>query len=47
MPAENVVYIDDRLMFVQVAGAMGIKGIHHTDFESTRNALADFGLRQF
>jgi len=47
VPAENVVYIDDRLMFVQVAGAMGIKGIHHTDFESTRNALADFGLRQF
>jgi putative hydrolase of the HAD superfamily len=44
VPAENVVYIDDRLMFVQVAGAMGIKGIHHIDYESTRAALADFGL---
>ena len=45
VPAENVVYIDDRLMFVQVAGAMGINGIHHTNFESTRVALEDFGLR--
>ena len=44
VPAENAVYIDDRLMFVQVAGAMGIKGIHHKDFESTRAALADLGL---
>jgi putative hydrolase of the HAD superfamily len=45
VPAENVVYIDDRLMFVQVAGAIGIKGIHQTDYESTRTALADFGLQ--
>ena len=44
VPAENAVYIDDRLMFVQVAGAMGIKGLHHKDFESTRAALADLGL---
>jgi putative hydrolase of the HAD superfamily len=45
VPAEQVVYIDDRLMFIEVSGAMGIKGIHHKDFESTRRALADFGLK--
>jgi len=42
--AEQVIYIDDRPMFIEVAGTMGIYGIHHTDFESTRSALADFGL---
>jgi putative hydrolase of the HAD superfamily len=44
VPAGQVIYIDDRSMFIEVAGAIGIKGIHHTDFESTRAALADFGL---
>jgi len=42
--AEQVIYIDDRPMFIEVAGTMGIKGIHHTDFESTRHSLAEFGL---
>jgi putative hydrolase of the HAD superfamily len=42
--AEQVVYIDDRPMFVEVAATLGIKGIHHRDFASTRNDLADFGL---
>jgi putative hydrolase of the HAD superfamily len=41
---EQVIYLDDRPMFIEVAGTMGIQGIHHTDFESTRKALADFGL---
>ena len=43
--AEQVVYIDDRLMFVEVAAGLGINGIHHSDFASTRKALADFGLQ--
>ena len=42
--AEQVVYIDDRSMFVEVAATLGINGIHHRDFASTRNDLADFGL---
>lgn len=42
--ADQVIYIDDRPMFIEVAGAMGIKGIHHTDLESTRKTLAGFGL---
>jgi hypothetical protein len=32
-------------MFVEVAAALGINGIHHSDFASTRKALADFGLQ--
>ncbi len=40
----NVVYIDDRHMFVEVAGTIGIKGIHHTSFESTKEKLSEFGF---
>jgi len=45
VPAENVVYIDDRPMFVDVAATVGIRGLHHTGFDTTRAALADFGLK--
>ncbi len=41
---EKVVYIDDRRMFVEVAGTVGIKGVHHTSFASTKEKLAVFGL---
>jgi putative hydrolase of the HAD superfamily len=41
---ENVIYIDDRAMFVEVAGGLGIRGIHHTTYETTRKALEGFGL---
>ncbi len=44
VPAGRVVYIDDRPMFVQVAEGLGIRGILHTDYESTRARLASFGL---
>jgi len=42
-PAEQVVYIDDRPMFVEVAKGLGIRGIHHTSFEATRDALKAMG----
>ena len=42
--AEESVYIDDRLMFVQVAETLGIRGLHHTGYESTRQQLAALGL---
>ncbi len=45
VPARQVVYIDDRPMFVQVAEGLGIRGILHTDYESTRAKLASFGLQ--
>ena len=43
---QNVLYIDDQLMFVEVAKGLGIKGIHHTDYESTTAKLNTFGLTQ-
>ncbi len=41
---EHVAYLDDRQMFVQVAEALGIHGIHHTDYKSTCAKLAALGL---
>ncbi|MFI5331710.1 MAG: HAD family hydrolase [Desulfobaccales bacterium] len=41
---EQAVYLDDRAMFVEVARGLGIHGIHHTDYECTRSALACLGL---
>jgi putative hydrolase of the HAD superfamily len=43
-PTETV-YIDDRLMFVEVARSLGIHGIHHTGYASTVEKLAALGLR--
>lgn len=44
VPPEESVYIDDRRMFADVAETLGIRGIHHTSFEATRDALAQWGL---
>jgi putative hydrolase of the HAD superfamily len=40
-----VAYVEDRAMFVDVAQGLGIRGIVHETFESTREALAAMGLR--
>ncbi|MCL4805220.1 MAG: HAD family phosphatase [Anaerolineae bacterium] len=45
VPAERVIYIDDRPMFVQVARGLGIQGVHHEGYESTRAALGGLGIR--
>ncbi len=45
VPAEQVVYIDDQPLFVQVAEGLGIRGIRHTDYRSTCAQLAAFGLQ--
>ncbi len=42
---EEAAYVDDRLMFVEVARSLGIRGVHHTGLESTKKALASWGLR--
>ena len=42
--ASQVVYIENTPMFVQVAEGLGIRGILHTDYGSTRAKLAAFGL---
>jgi len=44
VPIEEVLYIEDRLMFVEVARGMGIRSIHHTGVDSTRENLASLGL---
>ncbi len=40
---EQVVYIEDRPMFVDVANKLGIHGILHKDLESTTNRLEELG----
>jgi len=42
-PAE-VLYLEDRSMFVDVANGLGINGICHTDYASTLKKLEGFGL---
>jgi putative hydrolase of the HAD superfamily len=44
IPAEQVLYVEDRPMFVQVASGLGINGIHHTGYISTIEKLNSFGL---
>jgi putative hydrolase of the HAD superfamily len=44
VPADEVFYIDDRALFVEVAAGLGIRGIQHTGFERTRAALGELGL---
>lgn len=44
IPVEQVLYIDNTLMFVQLAESWGIPSILHTDFRSTCSKLAAFGL---
>jgi len=41
---EQVAYVEDRLMFVEVAQSLGIRGIHHTGYESTRKGLEALGF---
>jgi putative hydrolase of the HAD superfamily len=41
---EQVVYVDDRAMFVEVAQGMGIRGILHNGYKSTQKTLETFGL---
>ena len=45
VPAENVVYIEDLRMFVEVASDLGIRGIQHKDYFTTSKALASMGLK--
>jgi putative hydrolase of the HAD superfamily len=43
-PARQVVYIENTPMFVQIAEGLGIRSILHTDYRSTCEKLASFGL---
>ena len=41
---EEALYLDDRLMFVNVARGLGIHSIQHVSVEQTKKELAPFGL---
>jgi putative hydrolase of the HAD superfamily len=41
---EQVVFVENTEMFVQIAEDLGIPSVFHTDYESTRAKLAAFGL---
>jgi putative hydrolase of the HAD superfamily len=41
---QNVVYIDDRPMFVEVAQSLQIRGILHKNYKTTQKALESMGL---
>ena len=41
---QQILYIENTFMFVQVAENLGIRSIFHTDYKSTRAKLASFGL---
>jgi len=44
VPPQDVVYLDDRELFVSVAQGLGVGGIHHQGYETSRDALAKLGL---
>jgi len=44
-PAQQVVYIENTPMFVQIAQGLGIRSILHLDYKSTCAKLASFGLQ--
>ncbi|MEO6244285.1 MAG: HAD family hydrolase [Opitutaceae bacterium] len=43
-PVEQIVYLENTAMFIQVAEDLGIRGLSHTDYQSTRAKLAALGL---
>lgn len=45
VPAEQIIYIEDRALFVQLASELGIQGICHTNCESTAKKLTSYGLK--
>ena len=45
VPPEQVIYIDDVQMFVDIAAGLDIKSICHTNYLSTSEALTTVGLQ--
>lgn len=42
---EQVLYLEDRAMFVSVAESLGIKGLLHSSYEDTKAQLENWGLK--
>lgn len=45
VPTEQIIYIENTLIFAQIAEGLGIRSILHTDYSSTCAQLASFGLQ--
>jgi len=45
VPVQQIIYIENTSMFVQVAEGLGIKSILHKDYKSTHAQLASYGLK--
>lgn len=43
--ASQVVYLEDRSMFVQVAEGLGLHGLRHIDHKTSREKLAKLGFK--
>ena len=43
-PAEEIVYVENTPMFVELAQSLGIRSVLHTDYSSTVRKLRSFGL---
>ena len=44
-PAQQVAYVENTPMFVEIATRLGIRSVLHTDYRSTCARLASFGLQ--
>jgi putative hydrolase of the HAD superfamily len=44
VPLDNLLYIEDRMLFVQVASRQGLRGIHHIDAATTAEKLKEWKL---
>ena len=44
-PVEQVLYVENTQMFIDIAESLGICSILHTDYKSTCDQLASFGLQ--
>ena len=43
---EKSVYVDDMHPHAEVARGLGMNAIHHTDIETTRQKLSEYGLTE-
>ena len=46
-PVEQILYVENTPMFVDIAESLGIRSILHTDYKSTSAKLASFGLQNY
>jgi putative hydrolase of the HAD superfamily len=45
VPLDEILYIDDRGMLIEVAESLGIPGLQHIDYKTTLKQLAALGLK--